>query len=300
MERVHIIGRGAIGIALASQWKDAGCEVVFICDQSRKRKYETESLTVNGSPYQFEYRDTEQLDSVPEVIFLSVKYYHLESVYPILDRIMNGITLLVSLLNGIDSEELLSKRYGRSFVINAFVNRIDATFDGKNLGFTSPGVVVFGDRAGEYPENIEKVRAILEAGGLGYSLEKDILSAQWRKFMVNIGMNQVSALLGATYGRFQENPHARAVARMAMEETIAVAKAEGIYILPGEIDNVFSMIARYSPDGKTSMLQDVEGQRKTEVEMFAGVLCRLGEKHGIPTPVNRVLYHSIKALESKL
>jgi 2-dehydropantoate 2-reductase len=52
-----------------------------------------------------------------------------------------------------------------------------------------------------------------------------------------------------------------------------------------------------SPEGKTSMVQDVEARRKTEVEMFAGKVIELGQKHGIPTPVNRVLYRLLKAME---
>ena len=295
---VYIVGRGAIGAALAAQWKEAGCEVVFLCDGDRKRRYEESDLLVNGRRCRFLYSEPGDLSAAPGVVFIAVKYHQLPSVYPLLDGIGSGETIFVSLLNGIDSEEMLAGRYGWNRVINAFVNRIDATYIGNNLSFSVRGVVVFGDRTEENPGNADRVRALLEAGGIEYSLEEDILSAQWLKFMINLGMNQVSALLGASYRRFDEDEHIQTVAREAMEEARSVAEGLGIHIPAGSIDEVFSMVSRYSPEGKTSMLQDVEGQRKTEVDMLSGVLCRLGEELSIPTPVNRVLYHSIKAIES--
>ena len=296
---VYIVGRGAIGTALAAQWKEAGCEVVFLCDGERKRRYADSDLLVNGRKTRFIYSEPGDLPGDPGVVFLAVKYHQLPSVYPLLDRIGSGKTVFVSLLNGIDSEQMLAGRYGWDRVVNAFVNRIDATFTGNNLSFSVRGVVVFGDRTGENPGNAEKVRALLEAGKIEHSLEEDILSAQWLKFMINIGMNQVSALLGAPYRAFQDNAHIQTVAREAMEEAISVARGLDISIPPGSIDEVFSMISGYSLDGKTSMLQDVDARRKTEVDMLSGVLCRLGEELSIPTPVNRVLFHSLKFLESR-
>jgi 2-dehydropantoate 2-reductase len=57
------------------------------------------------------------------------------------------------------------------------------------------------------------------------------------------------------------------------------------------------VLSNQSPDGKTSMLQDVEAGRKTEVEMFAGKVIELGKCLDIPTPVNEILFQTILALE---
>jgi 2-dehydropantoate 2-reductase len=63
------------------------------------------------------------------------------------------------------------------------------------------------------------------------------------------------------------------------------------------IDNWYTILAGLNPDGKTSMLQDVDARRKTEVEMFAGKVIELGRLHDVPTPVNEELYDIIKRIE---
>ena len=58
-----------------------------------------------------------------------------------------------------------------------------------------------------------------------------------------------------------------------------------------------NLVKRQSPDSKTSMLQDVEARRKTEVEMLAGTICELGEQYGVETPINRMLFQMIRTIE---
>jgi 2-dehydropantoate 2-reductase len=82
-----------------------------------------------------------------------------------------------------------------------------------------------------------------------------------------------------------------------MKEVITIAQAEEIHLVEEDIEEWNSFLATLSPQGKTSMLQDVEAKRKTEVEMFAGKVIELGKKHGIPTPINQTLYRFIKVIE---
>jgi 2-dehydropantoate 2-reductase len=120
----------------------------------------------------------------------------------------------------------------------------------------------------------------------------------WWKFMINVGMNQVSAVLRAPYRVFHNSLEARELMEEAMREVIALAKAEQIHLQEQDIHSFYPFLMAMSPDGKTSMVQDVEAGRKTEVEMFAGKVVELGEKHGTATPVNKVLFRLLKAMET--
>ena len=84
-----------------------------------------------------------------------------------------------------------------------------------------------------------------------------------------------------------------------MKEVQNIAKAEGVNNTEKMIDEALVSFNKMIPDGKTSMLQDVEAGRKTEVEMFAGTMIKLGEKHNIPTPYNQVLKDMVDIIEEE-
>jgi 2-dehydropantoate 2-reductase len=127
---------------------------------------------------------------------------------------------------------------------------------------------------------------------------EDIMRVMWWKFMINVGVNQASAVLGAPYGVFQSSPDARDLMVALMQEVIALATKTGIDLGTADIDEWLAILATLSPSGKTSMLQDIEAGRKTEVELFAGQVVALGAQHHIPTPVNATVLKIIKVLES--
>ncbi|NIQ38072.1 MAG: hypothetical protein GTN81_05735 [Proteobacteria bacterium] len=118
-------------------------------------------------------------------------------------------------------------------------------------------------------------------------------------WIANVGINQVSAILGVPYGVFQRSPEARELMESAMREAMNIAKAVKVDLIEEDIRNWYSFLMQLSPEGKTSMVQDVEAKRKTEVEMFAGKVIELGERYGIQTPVNETLFRTIKEIEQQ-
>ena len=124
-----------------------------------------------------------------------------------------------------------------------------------------------------------------------------MLRSLWLKFMLNVSSNQISAILKLTFGQMQSNPKIRKLLAKIMEEVIEIGKFEGVKNTETMIEEAFSAFDTMTPNGKTSMLQDIESGRKTEVEMFAGTIINLGLKHNIPTPYNTILYELINAIE---
>jgi 2-dehydropantoate 2-reductase len=124
-----------------------------------------------------------------------------------------------------------------------------------------------------------------------------MIRIMWWKFMVNVSMNPPSAVMRIPYGVFQSSPEAQALMEALMREVIALARVVGVNLVEQDITDWYSVLKTLSPKGKTSMLQDVEAGRKTEIEMFAGKVVELGRKHDIPTPVNETMLSSIHILE---
>jgi 2-dehydropantoate 2-reductase len=126
---------------------------------------------------------------------------------------------------------------------------------------------------------------------------RDMVWSLWYKFMINVGINQVSAVIRGTYGAFQAEGEAKAVMEAAMAEVVALSKALGTGLQDSDTTLWDKTLRGLAPGNKTSMLQDVEARRKTEVEAFSGEVIRLGRKAGVPVPVNQTLYNLIRAIE---
>ena len=114
--------------------------------------------------------------------------------------------------------------------------------------------------------------------------------------MLNVAANQATAILRLTFGEMLANDKCMEFAINLMKEVQAVAKAEGVRNTDIMIEETIENLHKMIPEGKTSMLQDVEAGRKTEVDMFAGTVVRMGEKYGIATPYNKTIKELIEII----
>ena len=121
----------------------------------------------------------------------------------------------------------------------------------------------------------------------------------WLKFALNIFSNQTSAILNMNFGEMRENKNFKIYAEKIIKEVCQIAKKHGINNTENLEKDVIASLSLMSGDGKTSMLQDMLAKRKTEVDIFAGEIIRLGKKYGVQTPYNQVLYDLIKIAEEK-
>ena len=83
-----------------------------------------------------------------------------------------------------------------------------------------------------------------------------------------------------------------------MREVVHLAEPAGVDLRERDIQDWYTALDTLAPEGKTSMLQDIEAGRKTEVEIFAGKVMALGKIHNISTPVNETFLRIIRFLES--
>ncbi len=130
------------------------------------------------------------------------------------------------------------------------------------------------------------------------SLQASIRTA-WEKYLIDTSLNRISGVLMATYGQLNSNPHAHKLLSEAGGELLRLANACGIRLTDQALVNLFRLLASLPPEGKTSMLQDLEAGRKTEVEALAGEVVRFGREHGVGTPSSLHLFHMLRFLEQR-
>ncbi|NLK65564.1 MAG: 2-dehydropantoate 2-reductase, partial [Tissierellia bacterium] len=137
-----------------------------------------------------------------------------------------------------------------------------------------------------------------DEAGIQNIIFPDMMRAYWKKFMLNVGFNQVTAVTRAPYGKVTNIETSLTLFKEAMNEVLTIAKAMNIDLREEDIDEFVALMDHFAPNSKTSMLQDVEAKRKTEVDYFGGTVVEFGKKLNIPTPVNHVLYCIIKSIET--
>jgi 2-dehydropantoate 2-reductase len=299
INRITIVGAGAMGAAYASLFyeMDPGC-IFLLAGGKRRERLKKEGLVINGKKYLLSITDPGEDHSPSDLILVAVKNHHLEEAILEMEHLVAGHTVILSVMNGIDSEERIGAAYGMDKMLYAVVVGIDAVREGNVVGFSKQGKLFFGEATNHaLTHRVKSLQSLFQKAGIVYETPEDMIRTLWWKFMINVGMNQVSAVLRAPYRVFHDSNEARDLMEEAMKEVIALARAAQIHLEEKDILSFYPFLLAMSPEGKTSMVQDVEARRKTEVEMFAGKVIELGQKHGIPTPVNRVLYRLLKAME---
>ena len=300
IERIAVIGAGALGSFYATQFYEMDRRSVqMVAGGERYARLKERGILVNGKHYAVPLVRPEDRPDPFELIIVSVKNQHLPQAIEDLRHLVGKHTILLSVMNGVDSEDQLAAQYGWEKVIYAVALGIDAVRQDNHTRFTTQGKMLFGELNNRAPtDRVKTLQALFDRAGIVHDTPEDMLQVLWWKYMINVGINQVSAVLGAPYGVFQKSIEARQVMDSAMREVMAIAEAKKIRLTETDIHNWHEVLFSLSPNGKTSMLQDVEAHRKTEVEMFAGRVIELGREHGIPTPVNETLFRLIKAIES--
>lgn len=299
MKRVVVMGAGAMGGFYASRFYELDTENIFlIADGARYERLKNHGLMVNGKRYDIPLIRPSEKVTRADLLLVAVKNQHLPRSVQEMGCCVGEGTAILSVMNGIDSEERIGAAHGKEKVLYALAVGIDAVKEGNNITVNSPGKIIFGEMINKtISDRVKRAQELLDRAGLKHETQEDMVRALWWKFMINMGVNQVSAVLRAPYGVFQKSQEARELMDTAMREVVMVAEKAGVALYEKDIQDWYSFLMTMGPHGKTSMVQDVEAKRKTEVEMFSGKLIELGAKYGVATPVNQALFRFIKIIE---
>ena len=299
IENVLILGAGGLGAVYAQICHDTGVNTKIVARGERYDRLTEHGFHINDTHHQLPIIHADATDFTADLIIVATKYHHLDTALPDLKNFVADHTVFISLLNGLTSEDIIGELYGHEKTLLAISMNLDALREGNRIYHTRPPLLIFGE-----PDNsnlsarVKRIHAFLEHVGIGYQTPPDMRRMMWWKFMINVGMNQSSAVTRATYGQYKTDPDLRWLKESLMREVVAVAQAEQVNLTEDDVMSFYKTIDMIAEDGKTSMLQDIDAGRKTEVEMFGPVVMKLGEKHGIPTPINRTIVAVIRAIEA--
>lgn len=303
--KIAILGAGAMGSLFGGKLSTVpGCSVLlYDINQDHIGRIVREGLVIEasdgsagrtvhpgatGSPAEVRGAD---------VLIVFVKANATEKVAARFAEAAGPSTLAVTLQNGLGNEEILRSHFGAARTA-AGVTSEGATFLGpgriRHAGHGSTHLCMSDRDNGK----LKDLARLLTAAGFDTHIEEDVVSLIWSKLIVNVAINALTAMLGVPNGRLLELYQVRELMAELVAEAVTVASARGIRLtFTDPLETVFQ-VAHRTASNRSSMLQDFDRKKPTEIDMINGAIVREAEKLGIPVPVNRTVTRLIRALEA--
>ncbi|MEA5605089.1 2-dehydropantoate 2-reductase [Nostoc sp. UHCC 0252] len=320
--KICIVGAGAIGGYLGAKLALAGEAVTLIARGSHLKAIQKNGLKLimadSSSQIATPALATSDIHEAgpQDVVILTVKAHSVPAIAPLLPALYNPQTMVVTAQNGVPWWYF--RKYGGEYEGTRIQSvdpdgTIEASIGAERaIGcvvypateIIEPGVIkhIEGDRFtlgeidGSKSDRIQLLAEILKQAGFKAPIRNQIRTEIWIKLWGNVAFNPISALTGATLEDICRYPLTRELARLMMTETQAIAESLGIKFgitLEQRINGAENVGAH-----KTSMLQDIESGRATEIDAIVGAVAELGKLTQIPTPYIDAIYASVKLLEA--
>ena len=293
-----VIGAGAIGAYfLAGLEEKLGGNLWVIAEGERAEKLKRDGIIVNDHNVGLHVKTPEEAVGA-DLLIVCVKYGGLEEILPAIETIVRDNTIVISTLNGVDSEEIIGERIGMEHMIYA-VMKLSSRRIGNTMRF-NPAVtlgVFFGEKDGVRTERIQAICDLFDGTGVNYQVREHIWQEIWYKYALNVSKNIPQAILDCGFGAYTDSEHVAYISDRMREEVVQVAAAKGVDI--SDPDNPAGKNTKLAPETRFSTLQDLDAKRPTEIDMFCGAMVKMGKEYGIPTPFCEFAYHAVKALEEK-
>lgn len=295
--KIALIGAGAVGAYFIWRFDQADPkekEFTVIADGDRKDRLVKDGIRINGTVYHPAVLTPEEAGE-QDLVIVAVKGNTLRDAVKLLPLLIGDKTAVISMLNGGDSEEIISDVIGREHVLFSIILIASRRANGEVVIDTDYNTTVkYG--AVDIPDAdrlLETVRNAFSDTGINAVESDDIMYDVWSKYAKNICNNLPQAVLGIPAALYTRSEHGLFIAQKLWAEVRTLARIRGIE-LPDEVG-----IYPCADSSRYSTLQDIDAGRRTEVDSLCGYLLDLAKENDIAVPYIEYTYHAIKALEEK-
>ncbi len=286
MVNIGIIGAGAIGGLFGGLLAEKSHDVVLIGRNPHIRSIRENGIFVSGENGSFSV-DVDAVVDTPDkdfdLVVFATKSYDTENALFEHSDLFDEETLVLSIQNGIGNEEVLRRFNGidSSKVVGGVTSNGASIVEPGKIRWNGTGRTVVGD---------ERVQNILEGIQAPLEYSENIKGVIWGKTLINCGINPIGALTGFCNGEVVK--YLKDVLVEVVKEGVKVAEERGIEL---EFDPVSEIVkvCRNTSDNKNSMLQDIESNKKTEIDYMNGVISR----SDVFTPYNDLLFKLVKSID---
>jgi len=286
IKNVLLCGLGAVGSVYASKIsKHKQFDLKILVDNTRKNRYLESPTIINDTEYNFDYTTPEN-PIIADLIIITTKFTAIDEVIKNIKNFVGEKTIIISLMNGISSEDIIQKAYTETNVIKSYLICNSIIRDGRKIFHDDVNKIVISKN--------NDIEEFFKDTNINCELSNDLKTAMWKKYMLNITANQLSAVSKMTFGEMNSIKNIDSLLKHILNEVVEIAKKEGVNNPEQLAEQTIKTFRNMAPYGKTSMLQDIENDRPTEIEALAGTVIKLGKKHNIKTPYNNLFYYLLR------
>ncbi len=301
--RIAVVGSGAVGCYFGGMLARAGLRVLFLRRPKTgapdgapvKAPLHIDSVNFQES-ISVEWASDPAALTAADIVLFCVKAVDNDSAARQIAGHLKPDAIVVSLQNGVDNVEQIRAASGID-ALPSVVYVAAAMTAPDRVKHNGRGDLVTGEFSKEQSERVKRVASLFESAGVKCRVSEDIAADLWSKLMMNCAGNAVTTLGRASYGRVAAHQPSRKVIADVIQECVAVARASGVHLPEADYVAGGIKLATGLGDATSSTAQDIAKGKRTEIDSLNGYVSRLGEKVGVPTPVNSTLHALVKLLE---
>ena len=302
MKQVLVVGAGSVGGFFGAHLAKNNPNVSFLLRTRTCEVVKQSGLTIRSAGGSFTVRppvasDPRELPK-PDLIVLGVKAYDLDRVIDQLEPVLTEDTVILTLQNGIDTEDRILARLNRDCVVGGVAYIYSKIAEPGVIDHYKKGAVAIGELMGMESRRLLKIRELFASADISCQLSKDIRRAKWEKMCWNCVFNPITVLIDDRVAKALDHPEMTGVIRQIVGEVAAVSATLKVP-LPLDMPERVVKATQEIRDIHTSMYDDWKAGRPTEIDYLNGFVVEQGRKLGIPTPVNEALTAMIKTITEK-
>ncbi len=299
--KVAVVGAGAMGSLFGALLGESGHEV-WLLDTWEKHLAVISKMGLKieyeGRPRVVRIKTASRPEEIglAEIVIVFVKSYHTEAVAGTVAALTGTKGVAVTLQNGLGNAETLSACMNPRRIIAGTTAHGATVLGPGEIRHAGVGATIIGKWDGENDTMVDSVADEFCRAGIKTQVVSDVRSVIWEKLLVNVGINAITALTGIRNGQLLDMAVTRKLSQAAVEEAMEVARTKGISLREDMVAHVFK-IARATAANRSSMGQDVDHGRLTEIDAINGIVVSVGERLSLPMPVNRTLTALVKTIQ---
>lgn len=301
--KIVIVGPGAMGCLFAA-FLAKSKEEIWLLDKNKEKAAKinqqgiiVEGISGNGLAKVKCTADVKEIDKA-DLIIVCVKSFNTKEAMLQAKPLVGPNTKVLTLQNGIGNIEIIAETIGEDKVIGGTTNEGATLMDIGHSRHAGKGETVIGMPDGKTPVEMRSIREIFNKVGFETKMSRDIKGLLWSKLIINVGINALTAITRLNNGKLPEFEGTRKIMREAVTEAVKVAKRKRIKLIYDDPLAKVEAVCEATASNVSSMLQDVLRKKRTEIDFINGVIVRLGQELGIPTPVNALLVDLVKTIEA--
>lgn len=229
-----------------------------------------------------------------DVVFFTVKLYDTEMATALLPPLLGPETVVIPFQNGVESVEALTRAVGPPHVAGGTAYVAAVIAEPGRILHTAMDHLIFGELDGARTPRLQRLLDACRPAGFQATLSDRIEIDIWTKFVRLSVFSGMTTVTRSALGPLRDDPDLAAMWQAAVMEAIAVARAKGIHLPAGTIDDTMSTVQVMPPQTKSSMLEDLERGRPLELPWLSGAVVRIGREVGVETPIHRFIATVLK------